>query len=172
MGMLLTVLGHIHLIRFLRSRAAADDYFDRVMRIVLQLTVLFLLFGIVLGAVWAGEAWGRPWGWDMKETWALITLLCYLAIVHGRFLGAIRTFGTAIASLAAFQVLILTYYGVNFLFGKGLHTYGFGAGEEWPLIAFAGIELIFALVCFGVHASRGGVDTPAVESHDMVTKED
>jgi cytochrome c biogenesis factor len=166
------VLGHIHLIRFLRSGAPADDYFDRVMRIVLQLTVLFLLFGIVLGAVWAGEAWGRPWGWDMKETWALITLLCYLAILHARFLGAIRTFGTAIASLAAFQVLILTYYGVNFLFGKGLHTYGFGAGEEWPLFAFFAVEAVFAAICVAAHIHRGGADAPAVETHDMVIKDD
>jgi ABC-type transport system involved in cytochrome c biogenesis permease subunit len=79
MGMLLMVLGHIHLVRYLKSGAATDEFLDRVMRLVLQLTVLFLLFGIILGAVWAGEAWGRPWGWDMKETWALITLLCYLA---------------------------------------------------------------------------------------------
>ncbi|HZL71015.1 MAG TPA: cytochrome c biogenesis protein CcsA [Planctomycetota bacterium] len=168
MGMLLMVLGHIYLIGFLRSGAATDAFLDRVMRLVLQLTVLFLLFGIVLGAVWAGEAWGRPWGWDMKETWALITLLCYLAMVHGRFLGAIRTFGTAIASLGAFQILILTYYGVNFLFGKGLHTYGFGAGEVWPLVVFFIAEFVFAVVCFTVHIRRGGFDAPARESHDML----
>ena len=41
---------------------------------------LFLLTGILLGAVWAGEAWGRPWGWDMKETWALITLIGTVAL--------------------------------------------------------------------------------------------
>jgi len=104
----------------------------------------------------------------MKETWALITLLCYLAMVHGRFLGAIRSFGTAIASLGAFQILILTYYGVNFLFGKGLHTYGFGAGEVWPLVVFFMAEFVFAVVCFAVHIRRGGIDSPARESHDML----
>jgi ABC-type transport system involved in cytochrome c biogenesis permease subunit len=168
MGMLLMALGHIYLIRYLKTGAEADLYLDRVMRVVLQLTVLFLLFGIVLGAVWAGEAWGRPWGWDMKETWALITLLCYLAMVHARFLGAIRTFGTAIASLAAFQILILTYYGVNFLFGKGLHTYGFGSGDVWPLIAFFAVEAVFAGICFAVHLGRGGTNAPPRETHDMI----
>ncbi|HKR56420.1 MAG TPA: cytochrome c biogenesis protein CcsA, partial [Gemmatimonadales bacterium] len=172
MGMLLMVLGHIHLVRYLKSGAEADEFFDRVMRLILQLTVLFLLFGIILGAVWAGEAWGRPWGWDMKETWALITLLCYLAILHGRFLGAIRTFGTAVASLGAFQILILTYYGVNFLFGKGLHTYGFGAGEVWPLVAFFGAEAVFAGICFAVHLKRGGTARPAREAHDMIVTEE
>ena len=168
MGMLLMVLGHIHLVRYLKTGSEGDAFFDRVMRLVLQLTVLFLLFGVILGAVWAGEAWGRPWGWDMKETWALITLLSYLAILHARFLGAIRTFGTAIASLAAFQILILTYYGVNFLFGKGLHTYGFGAGEVWPLVVFFGAEAAFAGVCLAVHIRRGGTSAPARETHDMI----
>jgi ABC-type transport system involved in cytochrome c biogenesis permease subunit len=167
MGMLLMVLGHIYLVSNLKS-AASGEFLDRAMRLVLQLTVLFLLFGIVLGAVWAGEAWGRPWGWDMKETWALITLLCYLAMVHGRFLGAIRTFGTAIASLGAFQILIMTYYGVNFVFGKGLHTYGFGAGEVWPLVAFFIAEAVFAGVCAAVHIRRGGTRAPRREAHDMV----
>ena len=168
MGMLLMVLGHIHLIRYLKTGSVTDEFFDRVMKLVLQLTVLFLLFGIVLGAVWAGEAWGRPWGWDMKETWALITLLCYLAMVHARFLGAIRTFGTAIGSLAAFQILILTYYGVNFLFGKGLHTYGFGAGEWGPILGFFAAEAAFAFACFAVYLKRGGGQTPATEAHDMI----
>ena len=171
MGMLLMVLGHIHLVRFLKSGSVADEFFDRVMKLVLQLTVLFLLFGIVLGAVWAGEAWGRPWGWDMKETWALITLLCYLAMVHARFLGAIKTFGTAMGSLVAFQILILTYYGVNFLFGKGLHTYGFGAGEVWPLIAFAAVELVFGIACYAVYLKRGGGQSPFREAHDMIVQD-
>jgi len=103
----------------------------------------------------------------MKETWALITLLSYLAILHSRFLGVIRTFGTAIASLGAFQILILTYYGVNFLFGKGLHTYGFGAGEVWPLVVFFAAEAVFAGFCLAVHIRRGGTSGPARETHDM-----
>ena len=134
---------------------------------MLQLTVLFLLGGIVLGAVWAGEAWGRPWGWDMKETWSLITLLAYLAILHARFLGVLRAVGTSIASLAAFQIMILTYYGVNFIFGKGLHTYGFGAGEMWPLIVFFGVEAVFVAVSGILHLRRGDKKS-RVEEHDMV----
>lgn len=146
LAMLLMVLGHVYLVRVLARRLPpeAEKTLDGILHRVLQLTVLFLLLGIVLGAVWAGEAWGRPWGWDMKETWSLITLLSYLAILHARFLGAVRGFGTAVGSLAAFQILVLTYYGVNFVFGKGLHTYGFGAGEMWPLVGFFAVEGAFA----------------------------
>jgi len=105
----------------------------------------------------------------MKETWALITLVSYLAILHARFLGILRTFGTSIASLAAFQILVLTYYGVNFVFGKGLHTYGFGAGEVWPLVAFFAVEALFAGAC-GVRRLRRKAG-PRTEAHDMVPAE-
>jgi cytochrome c-type biogenesis protein CcsB len=167
LGMLLMVLGHIYLVRTLRHELPEDETkrLDGLMYRVLQLTAIFLLLGVVLGAVWAGEAWGRPWGWDMKETWALITLLAYVVILHARFLGALRSFGTAVASLAAFQIMILTYYGVNFVFGKGLHTYGFGAGEVWPLILFFAMEALFAMVCGIRHAQRKPKER--VEVHDM-----
>jgi ABC-type transport system involved in cytochrome c biogenesis permease subunit len=161
-GMLLMVLGHLQLGRTIFARPD-DGKLDKIMHRLVQLTVLFLLLGIILGAVWAGEAWGRPWGWDMKETWALITLLCYLAIQHARFLGVLRSFGTAVTSLAAFQVMILTYYGVNFVFGKGLHTYGFGAGEVWPLLAFFGAEAVFVAIAAMRHRGNG----PVAETHDM-----
>jgi cytochrome c-type biogenesis protein CcsB len=156
MGFILAVLAHVHLIRWLANRATPEhtQEMDHVMYWVLRLTVLFLLIGIILGAVWAGEAWGRPWGWDMKETWALITLLCYIAVLHARFLGALRPFGTSVCSLIAFQVLILTYYGVNFLFGKGLHTYGFGAGDWFYLGAFFAAEWAFLVACGAVFAAR------------------
>lgn len=152
MGMVLAVLAHIHLIKVLARRSTPEweATMDRVLYRVLQLCVLFLLCGIILGAVWAGEAWGRPWGWDMKETWALITLLCYIAILHARFMGVLRPFGTSVSALVAFQVMILTYYGVNFVFGKGLHSYGRGSGDVYSLIAFASVELLFLGVVFYV----------------------
>jgi cytochrome c-type biogenesis protein CcsB len=158
MGMLLAVLGHIHLIRVIarRTDGAWTAHMDQIMYRVLQLTVLFLLVGIILGAVWAGEAWGRPWGWDMKETWALITLLCYLATMHARFVGVLKPFGHSFAALISFQILILTYYGVNFLFGKGLHTYGFGSGDWFWLSLFFGVEAIFLGVATAVHLRTGG----------------
>ena len=137
-GLILCVLSHIYVFMHLFGRLSPERgaELDDTMYRILQVTVLFLLAGILLGAVWAGEAWGRPWGWDMKETWALITLVAYIATLHGRFTGKVRGLGTALCGITAFMLVILCYYGVNFLFGRGLHTYGFGSGEVWPVIAF------------------------------------
>ena len=66
----------------------------------------------------------------MKETWALITLLAYLAILHMRMARAVRGFGLSIASIIGVGLVFLTFYGVNYVFGKGLHTYGFGEGSQ------------------------------------------
>jgi cytochrome c-type biogenesis protein CcsB len=144
-GLIICVLGHIYLFMNLFRRPSAEkaaelERLDDTMYRALQVTVLFLLAGILLGAVWAGEAWGRPWGWDMKETWALITLVAYLATLHGRFTGWVRGLGTAICAIGSFILVILCYYGVNFLFGRGLHTYGFGSGDVWPVVVFFAFE--------------------------------
>ena len=86
-----------------------------------------LSIGIVLGAMWAYEAWGRYWGWDPKETWALITWFVYAIYLHTRItLGWTGKPGAALA-VAGFAVVIFCYMGVNLgLTGEGLHTYGAG----------------------------------------------
>ncbi|HKS15715.1 MAG TPA: cytochrome c biogenesis protein CcsA [Planctomycetota bacterium] len=156
---IICVLGHIYLLMHVfrhgsPEKDAALESLDTVMYRCLQVTVLFLLTGILLGAVWAGEAWGRPWGWDMKETWALITLIAYLVTLHGRFTGYVRGLGTALCALAGFMLVILCYYGVNFIFGKGLHTYGFGSGDSWPVTAFFAFEAVLMGVAAGVSIYR------------------
>jgi cytochrome c-type biogenesis protein CcsB len=88
---------------------------------------LFLGVGIITGAVWANEAWGTYWSWDVKETWSLITWIVYAIIIHfkyvsGRFgIKDLNTF-TAFASIIGFIAVIFTYFGVNFLLA-GLHSY-------------------------------------------------
>jgi ABC-type transport system involved in cytochrome c biogenesis permease subunit len=86
-----------------------------------------LSIGIVLGAMWAYEAWGRYWGWDPKETWALITWFVYAIYLHTRItLGWTGKPGAALA-VSGFAVVIFCYMGVNLgLTGEGLHTYGAG----------------------------------------------
>src|SRR5690606_41201236 len=64
----------------------------------IQIGVVLLAAGIILGGVWADYSWGRFWGWDPKETWALIALLGYLAVLHGRLSGWIRQFGMVVSS--------------------------------------------------------------------------
>ncbi len=92
-------------------------------RRLLRPAVLVLALGIFIGAVWAGQSWGRYWGWDPKEVWALITMLVYSLPLHRRslpMLGSDRAF--AIFTTAAFVTVLITYFGVNFLLG-GLHSY-------------------------------------------------
>lgn len=94
-----------------------------------QVAVLLLATGTLLGALWADVAWGRFWGWDPKEVWALISLLVYVAILHGRFAGWVGNFGLTAGTVVGATAIVMSWYGVNFVLGKGLHSYGFGEGE-------------------------------------------
>lgn len=93
-----------------------------IARVMLEPAVFLLTAGIFIGAVWAYQSWGRFWGWDPKEVWALITMLVYSLPLH-RSIAAFRSERfTAIYFIAAFATVIMTYFGVNFLLG-GLHSY-------------------------------------------------
>ena len=92
-------------------------------RTLLRPAVCCLAIGIFLGAVWANVSWGRYWGWDPKEVWALITLLVYAAPLHAQSLAFFRRPRVFhIYCLLAFLSVLFTYFGVNFLLG-GLHAY-------------------------------------------------
>ncbi len=110
----------------------------------MQVGCLLLVTGILLGAVWANVSWGRFWGWDPKETWALICWFIYIASLHGRAAGWLGWRGMAAYSVAAFPVVIMTYYGVNYYL-SGLHSYGAGSaqGIPWQLFVYLGLEGVF-----------------------------
>jgi ABC-type transport system involved in cytochrome c biogenesis permease subunit len=100
----------------------------------MQVGVLLIAAGTILGGVWADYSWGRFWGWDPKEVWALITLLVYLIPLHGRFAGWVNTFGLVQASVVCFLSVIMAWYGVNFVLGVGLHSYGFVEGGSQGVV--------------------------------------
>ncbi len=110
----------------------------------LQIGVLLLATGTILGAVWANYSWGRFWDWDPKETWALIALLGYLVVLHGRIAGWWGGFGLALGATVGFMLIIMAWYGVNFVLGVGLHSYGFGSGGFPIALGFVCVELAFA----------------------------
>ena len=88
--------------------------------------LVLLTVGNFLGGVWANESWGRYWGWDPKETWALVSILLYAVVIHLRFIKAIYTpFIFACVSLLAFSSIVMTYFGVNYYLA-GLHSYAKG----------------------------------------------
>jgi cytochrome c-type biogenesis protein CcsB len=95
---------------------------DQANMVILQMAFWFLGTGIICGAVWADHSWGRPWGWDPKETFALVTWIVYLVIVHLRFVTKARSDVTAWLSVVGFAVMMFNWIGVNFWL-VGLHSY-------------------------------------------------
>jgi cytochrome c-type biogenesis protein CcsB len=105
---------------------------------------ILLLAGILTGSMWAASSWGRYWGWDPKEVWSLVAFLAYMAILHARAERLIGPFGVAAWSIVAFQTILMTYLGVNFVLASGLHSYGFGdSSVVRAMIATALVEATF-----------------------------
>ena len=88
--------------------------------------LVLLTIGNFLGGMWANESWGRYWGWDPKETWALISIMVYAFVLHMRLIPGLRgRFAFNLASMIAFGSIMFTYFGVNFYL-SGLHSYQSG----------------------------------------------
>ena len=92
----------------------------------LMIGLVLLTVGNFLGGVWANESWGRYWGWDPKETWALVTILVYAVVIHLRMIkGAYDDYSFSVISLLAFTSVLMTYFGVNYYLA-GMHSYAKG----------------------------------------------
>ena len=92
----------------------------------LTVGLVMLTIGNFLGGQWANESWGRYWGWDPKETWALISIMIYAFVIHSRLVPGLRgkwTFN--VLSIFAYASIMMTYFGVNFYL-TGLHSYASG----------------------------------------------
>ena len=108
--------------------------------------VVLLTAGTFLGAVWANESWGRYWGWDPKETWALISIVVYTIVTH---LHLIKKWNSQwlfnLLSVFAFSSVLMTYLGVNY-FLSGMHSYGetegVGSAFLYIGITFAAVALL------------------------------
>lgn len=106
---------------------------------------LFMLtIGTFLGGVWANESWGRYWGWDPKETWALVSVLTYAIILHLRFIPKLGDkFIFNVFALWGYSAILFTFFGVNFKL-VGLHSYAQGDGvAETPLWVWTTIFVFF-----------------------------
>ena len=153
---------HVILWRYIRKPEAAEairplhEWLYRMMFVGL----ILLAVGTILGGVWANYSWGRFWGWDPKETWALIALLMYVVAIHGKMAGWWGDFGIAVAAVVNFAGIIMAWYGVNYVLGAGLHSYGFGVGGEGYVLAFLALEA--AYVGLAVVRHRGARQTDAV----------
>jgi ABC-type transport system involved in cytochrome c biogenesis permease subunit len=144
---LATGLAHVYGVFYLtRKPAALLEQVSLWLYRLIQIGVVLLAAGIMLGAVWANASWGRYWAWDPKETWALITLLWFIAVLHGRFAGWLKGLGVSISTVAGFFLLLITYYGVSFYL-VGLHSYAGGNAKPVPglLLIYTFVELFFVI---------------------------
>ena len=103
------------------GRIPAFDILDDLTHQMVTFGFLFLSIGIITGAVWANQAWGRYWGWDPKETWSLVTWLIYATLLHARLMRGWKGKNIAVLSCVGFVAMLFTYFGVNLL--PGLHSY-------------------------------------------------
>ena len=113
----------------------------------LSLTVglIMLTIGNFLGGMWANESWGRYWGWDPKETWALISILIYAFVLHMRLIPKLRgNWLFNLMSIIAFASIMMTYFGVNFYL-VGLHSYASGDKVITPNFVYWSILFVFIL---------------------------
>ena len=107
--------------------------------------LIMLTIGNFLGGMWANESWGRYWGWDPKETWALISIMIYAFVLHMRLIPSLRGVVTFnFMSAFAFLSVMMTYFGVNFYL-SGLHSYASGDKQVTPKEALIYCVLIIVL---------------------------
>ena len=120
-GVAALIINTTHKNSSLANREIAE--LQRISTLMLYPAVFLLTAGIFIGAVWANVSWGRYWGWDPKEVWALITMLVYSATLHSGSIKAMRRpMFFHIYCIVAFLTVLITYFGVNFILG-GMHSY-------------------------------------------------
>ncbi len=115
----------------------------------MNLTIgLFLAtVGTFLGGIWANESWGKYWGWDAKETWALVIVITYTIVLHLRFVPKLKSeYAFNISAVLGYSSVLMTFFGVNYYLSKGLHSYAAGDTPVFPMWAWISIFSVFALI--------------------------
>ena len=150
------LLAHFYLALFLRHSKESLQM-HAIGQLILQtlyLGTILLISGTILGGVWAAESWGRFWDWDPKESWAFISSCFYLIWIHAYRFGYIHYFGIAIGAIIGLLAISFTWYGVNYILGTGLHSYGFGSGGEKYYYTFLLAEICYIVLCLGFYQLR------------------
>jgi len=154
------LLGFITLLLFIFKNEKNDKQISLSIKELNAINEMSLMVGLVLltvgnflGGVWANESWGRYWGWDPKETWALVTILVYAVVVHLRFIKSIYSdFNYSVISLLSFTSVLMTYFGVNYYLA-GMHSYA--KGDPVPIPDFVPVTYtIIAIVIALAYRNR------------------
>jgi ABC-type transport system involved in cytochrome c biogenesis permease subunit len=123
----------------------SNAFLDKFTLVTQMLGLSLLIPGTILGGVWAQESWGRFWDWDPKEAWAFISCCFSLLAIHLYTFNKISRHAFSFLAALSFQVITFTWYGVNFILGVGLHSYGFGFGGELYYYSFLVIDLLYLI---------------------------
>ena len=150
------VLGLINLFTFLFKNKSNAKRLSPIIGELTYINEMTLTIGLVLatigtflGGIWANESWGRYWGWDAKETWALVIVLTYAIILHFRLIPGMRSkYIFNVASVLGFSSVLMTFIGVNYYLSKGLHSYARGDTPVFPMWAWGTIIFVFLLIIF------------------------
>lgn len=148
------ILGHLYLILYMMRKEKTMPFLPSLILQSLYGGTTLLVTGTILGGMWAAESWGRFWDWDPKESWAFISSCIYLIWIHAYRFNRIGSFGLAFGAVSGILAISFTWYGVNYILGTGLHSYGFGSGGEFFYYAFLGIEVLFLILSFLFYCLR------------------
>ncbi|MBL6989011.1 MAG: cytochrome c biogenesis protein CcsA [Bacteriovoracaceae bacterium] len=121
-------------------------YYVDLIYLCLKYGTVLLAVGIILGGIWADYSWGRFWGWDPKETWSLIVLCIYMAILHGKYTSWIPSGRFISLTAAAFMSVMMAWFGVNYILASGLHSYGFSQNGAVFLFSFFFIQTLLLII--------------------------
>ncbi len=123
----------------------AIDEISYINEMAITVGLVMLTIGNFLGGQWANESWGRYWGWDPKETWALISIMVYAFVIHARFVPGLRSkWIYNVMSVFAFYSILMTYFGVNFYL-TGLHSYASGDKVVTPSFIYYSVATVVLL---------------------------
>ncbi len=144
------LLGHCYLGSYLfyTFETPLQRQLSKILLSLFYIGVSLLTMGTILGGVWAAESWGRFWDWDPKEAWAFISICFYLVGIHAYTFRSITHFGLAVVALFGLMAITFTWYGVNYILGTGLHTYGFGLGDHRLYYGYLLAECLFMIATY------------------------
>lgn len=148
------ILGLINMVVYLFKTEKNHRRLDMITHELSQINEMNITIGLFLaaigtflGGIWANESWGKYWGWDAKETWALVIVITYTIVLHLRFASKLKgEYIFNIGSVLGYSSVLMTFFGVNYYLSKGMHSYAAGDTPAFPVWAWISILSVLALI--------------------------
>ena len=155
------LLGFLNLVMMILKNPGNKDRINATIKELTNINEMNLIIGgflltigTFLGAVWANESWGRYWGWDPKETWALVTVIVYSFILHLKKIPGLKSnFILSAFALVGFSSVLMTFFGVNYYL-SGMHSYAQGDPPSVPMGVYWAILIIIIVIMLAFLSER------------------